>query len=71
MHCYRAEAEAENQRRLQAAARVALRRQQKAASLPAEPAPGSEGIATIRVRLPDGLNKQRRFESSSTVQVIV
>lgn len=67
----RAEAEAETQRRLQAAARVALRREQKAASLPPEPAPGSSGIATIRVRLPDGLNKQRRFEPSSTVQVMM
>eukprot|EP00775_Hariotina_reticulata_P005536 gene5536-5772_t len=66
----RAEAEAETQRRLQAAARVALRREQKAASLPQEPAAGSSGIATIRVRLPDGLNKQRRFEPSSTVQVL-
>lgn len=66
----RAEAEAAEQRRLQAVASIAARRQQKAASLPPEPAAGTAGIATIRVRLPDGKNQQRRFGPASTVQVL-
>eukprot|EP00878_Enallax_costatus_P020517 GHUV01021694.1.p1 GENE.GHUV01021694.1~~GHUV01021694.1.p1 ORF type:complete len:366 (+),score=105.27 GHUV01021694.1:665-1762(+) len=66
----RAEAEAAEQRRLQAIASIAARREQKGASLPPEPAAGTPGIATIRVRLPDGKNQQRRFEPSMTVQVL-
>jgi hypothetical protein len=65
----RAEEEAAEQRRLQAAASIAARREQKAALLPEEPAVGSAGIATIRVRLPDGKNCQRRFGPDTTVQV--
>uniref|UniRef100_A0A383V860 UBX domain-containing protein n=1 Tax=Tetradesmus obliquus TaxID=3088 RepID=A0A383V860_TETOB len=66
----RAEEEAAEQRRLQAAANIAARRQQKAALLPEEPAAGTAGIATIRVRLPDGKNCQRRFGPDTTVQVL-
>jgi FAS-associated factor 2 len=66
----RAEAEAVEQRRLQAIASITARRQEKAASLPAEPAAGTPGIATIRVRLPDGKNQQRRFEPGTTAQVL-
>jgi hypothetical protein len=65
----RAEEEAAEQRRLQAAANIAARRQQKAAMLPEEPAAGTAGIATIRLRLPDGKNCQRRFGPDTTVQV--
>lgn len=66
----RAEEEAAEQRRLQAAASIAARRQHKAASLPPEPAAGTPGIATIRVRLPDGLNHQRRFEPAATIRTL-
>lgn len=66
----RAEQEAAEQRRLQAAASIAARRQQKAASLPPQPDAGTPGSATIRVRLPDGQNHQRRFPASSTVQTL-
>ncbi|KAF8073204.1 PUX10 [Scenedesmus sp. PABB004] len=63
----RAEAEAAEARRLQAAASVAARRQRAAAALAPEPPPGTEGAATIRLRLPDGANAQRRFPPGSTV----
>jgi FAS-associated factor 2 len=71
----RAEAEAAEQRRLQAATSIAARRQQKRASLPPEPdAAGSSGgggdVAAIRVRLPDGQNHQRRFAAAESVQVL-
>lgn len=68
--CCRAAAEAAEQRRLQAIASITARREQKLASLPSEPAAGTTGIATIRVRLPDGKNQQRRFEPSTMVQVL-
>lgn len=66
----RAEQEAAEQRRLQMAASIVARRQQKAAALPPQPEAGTPGIATIRVRLPDGQNHQRRFQPCATVQTL-
>jgi hypothetical protein len=70
LRTYRAEQELAEQRRLQTAASIAARRQHKAAALPPQPEAGTAGIATIRVRLPDGQNHQRRFQPSATVQTL-
>jgi hypothetical protein len=56
-----------------AAASAALeaehRRRAKAASLPPEPALG-EPCAALRIRLPDGMTHQRRFNATHTLQEV-
>lgn len=67
----RAEQEAAERRRTEAAEALAQRRAAAAASLPPEPAPGTPTpCAVIRVRLPDGSNHQRRFESVAAVSAV-
>jgi hypothetical protein len=62
----RAEQEAAERRRTEAADALNARRAAAAASLPPEPAPGAPAAA-VRVRLPDGSNHLRRFGASEAV----
>ena len=57
----RAEEEAEERRKQELAQSIARRREDKRASLPAEPEPSVPGTALVRLRLPDGGSSQRRF----------
>eukprot|EP01023_Acetabularia_acetabulum_P030112 TRINITY_DN2835_c0_g1_i6.p1 TRINITY_DN2835_c0_g1~~TRINITY_DN2835_c0_g1_i6.p1 ORF type:complete len:273 (-),score=52.00 TRINITY_DN2835_c0_g1_i6:259-1077(-) len=50
--------------------RIQMRKQQKGASLPEEPAVGTPSTTLIRIRLPDGSNQQRRFNDQDKVSVV-
>ena len=67
---YRREKELEEQQVLNKAASIQTRQSQKAESLRPEPiAGGSEPIVAVRIRLPNGVNCQRRFRADRPIQV--
>ncbi|KAJ9525634.1 hypothetical protein QJQ45_003344 [Haematococcus lacustris] len=63
----RAAVEAEAARLEALASTIQQRRRDKRAALAPEPAPGTAGVALIRVRLPDGVNAVRSFLPDATV----
>lgn len=69
---HRAQQEAAAQKEADKAAALAARRERARTALQPEPdqAPGvSTGVTALRVRLPDGSNRLRRFSSDAPLQV--